>query len=219
MDCKFWLEDWQTQHIPFHRKQVNEMLTKHYPQLQLQQNDTVFVPLCGKSIDMAWLREQGHLVLGVELSPVAVEDYYVSQQLEYARYQAEHFEVYQNPQTTIFCGDFFNLDANLLKPTPAIYDRAALVALAPEQRTAYAQKLSQLQQIGGKILLVTLTYPQEEMQGPPYSIEEQEIYGLFNTEYTIQCLERDEGALARSEYLQQQGLSHLTNSVYLLTKK
>ena len=76
MDAAFWLQRWQEGQIGFHRSDVMPLLEKHWPSLQLPAGSRVLVPLCGKSLDMHWLAAQGHRVLGVELSPLAVTQFF-----------------------------------------------------------------------------------------------------------------------------------------------
>src|SRR3546814_2711790 len=76
MDPDFWQQRWRDNRIGFHRDGVLPLLEKHWPSLGLATGSRVFVPLCGKSLDMAWLAARGHRVLGVELSPLAVGQFF-----------------------------------------------------------------------------------------------------------------------------------------------
>jgi thiopurine S-methyltransferase len=74
---EFWRERWRTGQIGFHQSAVDSRLTRHWADLALAGSSRVFVPLCGKSLDLEWLRERGYFVAGVELSAVALESFCV----------------------------------------------------------------------------------------------------------------------------------------------
>ena len=76
MDTDFWLERWQNNQTGFHQDEINSYLTRYWSGLGLTQGSRVLVPLCGKSLDMLWLAEQGHSVVGIELSRLAIEAFF-----------------------------------------------------------------------------------------------------------------------------------------------
>lgn len=78
MNEAFWHERWARNEIGFHLGEVNPYLLRHWPSLALPNGARVLVPLCGKSLDMAWLVEQGFTVVGVELSEKAVRAFLTS---------------------------------------------------------------------------------------------------------------------------------------------
>ena len=56
MQKTFWLERWQLNQIGFHNKDINPHLKQNWSSLELMANNQVFVPFCGKSQDLLWLR-------------------------------------------------------------------------------------------------------------------------------------------------------------------
>ena len=82
MEKQFWLDRWEARQIGFHLPEVNAYLRRHWSALKLNAGDRVLVPLCGKSLDMLWLHEVGHGVLGVELSPIAIQEFFADNALE-----------------------------------------------------------------------------------------------------------------------------------------
>jgi len=76
MDPQFWHERWQRNETGWHQREINAHLQDFWPQLQQPAGGRVLVPLCGKSRDLLWLRAQGHAVLGVEISPIAVREFF-----------------------------------------------------------------------------------------------------------------------------------------------
>ena len=179
MEREFWLARWSNQEIGFHQGAVNAWLKRCWPQLALPEDSTVFVPLCGKSLDLSWLAEQGHRVIGVELAETAVRDFY-QQAGEPFRVQRErHLLRYDGGRVTIYCGDFMDVTALHLPRTAAVYDRAALIALPPRMRAQYADHLQRIVPDGCRMLLITLEYDQQQVAGPPHSVEEAEVRALF----------------------------------------
>ena len=74
MHAEFWQARWARSEIGFHLPEVNPYLQQYWPALGLPEGARVLVPLCGKSLDLVWLVEQGHAVIGVELAERAVQE-------------------------------------------------------------------------------------------------------------------------------------------------
>ncbi|GBR60278.1 thiopurine S-methyltransferase [Acetobacter senegalensis DSM 18889] len=189
MDAQFWNMKWQKNQIGFHLPAVNPLLVKYFPVLELKEGARVFVPLCGKTLDIHWLLQRGMNVVGVELSQIAVEQLFSELALTpQITDVAPNMQCFQAKNLTIFVGDIFALSRVLVGSVQAIYDRAALVALPPAMRATYAEHLMD---ISGKAeqLLVTLEYDQSCMAGPPFSVTQQDIQRYYGAEYAISCLE------------------------------
>jgi thiopurine S-methyltransferase len=186
----FWHERWQTGQIGFHQSAVHPFLARWWPTLGVRANARVYVPLCGKSLDMVWLAGRGHTVIGSELSPIAIRDFFAGQGLAPAHSQQHGFIRHTSGPYTILEGDALALSTGVTGPIEAIYDRAALVALPPEMRTAYAASLARLTPPGVHALLVAFEYPQQMKGGPPFSVEAREIRELFEPAFTVQEVQR-----------------------------
>ena len=170
MEPSFWHQKWDLQQIGFHQPQVNDFLVKYWSSLALSSTEEVFVPLCGKSLDMCFLAEQGHNVLGCELNQIAVQDFFKDNQLPVShRLQGEH-QFYSTEQITLIQGDIFTLPKSECQHISAFYDRAALIAWPESMRQQYADKLAELIPAGVKGLLVTLDYDQAALNGPPFAV-------------------------------------------------
>jgi len=181
MDPDFWHKRWQEGKIGFHQDAVNRHLLDYWQHLNLAPGATVFVPLCGKSLDMLWLLDRGYRVVGVEINPLAVEAFFVENQLSYRKEQQADFTLWQGNNILIFEGDFFALSASQLGKLDAVFDRAALIALPEPMRRAYATHLRELLLPTTPALLVTLDYPQAEMQGPPFAVSPDEVQRLYSS--------------------------------------
>jgi len=221
MKKDFWLERWDRGEIGFHQDEVNPYLIQYWPQLHLARDSVVFVPLCGKSRDMLWLRERGHRVLGVELSAVAVQAFfkengYIPQHVSQHQVTGGKFDRCEANGIRILCGDFFDLSKDDLADVGAAYDRASLIALPPDMRERYARHLVSILPPATQILLVTVEYPQAEMQGPPFSVTSSEVATLYREHAELRLLAQLD-VLAKNPRFQERGLSRLQESIFLLT--
>lgn len=217
MEHEFWHQRWRENQIGFHQEEVNAHLRNYWDRLGVQPDATVFVPLCGKSLDMAWLAERQR-VLGVELSPRAVEDFFKERDLQPERRTDWPFSICEAAGVTLYCGDFFALQPAHTAAVTAIYDRAALIALPQTMRASYAQKLAELAPAGTAMLLVTLEYEQSQMNGPPFSVEPAEVTNLFEGDWRIESLYR-ESILENEPRFRERGLSRLAEHSYLLVRR
>ncbi len=216
MHQEFWHERWQLNQIGFHCEKVNHHLQQNWPALNIAPGSPVFVPLCGKSNDMLWLLGQGYEVIGVELSPLAVQAFFDENRLPVTTSRQGKFSVKEADGLRIYCGDFFDLTANDLDGVSAVYDRASLVALPPEMREAYVERMQHLLNPGTKTLLVTFDYPQQEMQGPPFSVQTPEVQTLYRNWCDVELLYMED-ILCREPGFRDKGVSRMQEQVYVLT--
>jgi thiopurine S-methyltransferase len=217
MQKEFWLERWQQNQIGFHQEEGNPALREHARELKIAPGDLVFVPLCGKSHDLEWLRQQGYRVLGVELSSIAANDFFVEHGKEARVAPRDSFQSYRNGDIEILCGDYFDLTADMFVEVRAVFDRAALIAMPPEMRSAYAEKAAELVLPGTGILLVTMEYPDDQMQGPPFSVPEENVRELYGKDFNLSVLQEND-ILAREPRFRERGLTSMVEKIYLLQK-
>lgn len=215
MNRDFWKSRWDEGRIGFHQDEVNPYLQRYWPDLGIPSGGAVFVPLCGKSRDMLWLRDQRYTVIGVEVVPRAVEAFFAENGLTATRRRHGAFSLWRSEGINIFQGDFFDLTADEMVGITAVYDRASLIALPPAMRQRYAAHLRAILPGGIDVLLVTMDYPQDQMEGPPFAVTEQEVATLYQDYFKIEqaCAE---DILAANPRFQEQGLSRLLEKVYVL---
>jgi thiopurine S-methyltransferase len=184
-DNELWQQSWRDHDIAFHQSVVNPLLVRFWPDFHLTAEDRVFVPLCGKSLDLLWLAGQGHTVIGVELSPLAVRAFFRESKLQPRRRKVGKFTCWEHGRITILCGDFFALSAADLGDVSVVFDRAALTALPDDLRGAYIAQLGRILPASCRILLLTTEEPEEgETQGQPYAVAD-EIASLYTSTFDI----------------------------------
>lgn len=217
VERQFWIDRWHTDRIGFHRTEVSRFLAMHWSKLDLQEHSRVLVPLAGKSIDMIWLRSQGHRVLGVELSSKAVAQFLADNRLEAVERETAQGRHYITGDIELICGDVFDLDAATVAECTAVYDRAALIALPTEMRRHYADLLTRILPVECSMLLITLDYPQQQMSGPPFAVSEENVHALYDTDWSIRKLDSRD-LIDEEPHFAAKGLTSLKSAVYHLTR-
>ncbi len=211
MEPDFWHQKWKDNVIGFHKNEANPLLVNHFELFALAKDSRVFVPLCGKTLDIAWLMAHGYRVVGVELSEIAVKQLFeelgltptISQQQSLIQYSADNVD--------IFVGDIFQVSETLLGEVDAVYDRAAFVALPLAMRQRYAQHIIDITHRASQ-LLITFEYDQSLQDGPPFAITNREINQHYQDAYDI--------TLVLSEVLEGglKGQCDAVENVWLLKK-
>ena len=218
MQPEFWHKKWQSNQIGFHLPQVNPYLQRFWPALGLEEGARVLVPLCGKSLDLLWLAQRGHEVLGIELSEKAVEDFFSEHHFDPAVDEQGPFKVYRAGSIELWCGDFFDLTPGDVADCSAVYDRAALIALPAPMRQRYAAHLTRILPKGSNGLLITLDYDQAQMEGPPFAVLDEEVQRLFGASWMLKTLE-DQDVLSESGKFLEAGVTRLEERVYRVSSR
>ncbi|MEE4250519.1 MAG: thiopurine S-methyltransferase [Alcanivoracaceae bacterium] len=212
MEISFWHERWEKGEIGFHLTKVNPLLTRWWQALDASAGTPVWVPLCGKSLDMTWLHQQGHPVTAVELSRQALQAFDAEQGLDLRWRQAGPLEAAEGPGLTLYCGDYFSVTGAQLTHIGLVYDRAALVALPAPMRQRYVAHMRAVLPAGWRMLLLTFDYPQEQRAGPPFSVTDDEVRQLFRG-CTIDVLSEQQ-VIDRHPGFREQGLTSMIERAY-----
>jgi len=219
MDAEFWLTRWREGRIGFHQEYVHPLLSQYWPVVAPPAGSRVLVPLCGKSLDMLWLAEQGFDVLGVELSPLAVEQFFEENTLPVRQWSSaigrHHQANYRQQKIDILCGDIFALDAATLATCSAVFDRGALVALPEDMRRRYAQHVYGHLAAHYRGLLLTLDYAPEQTDSPPFSVNNEEVQRLTHPHTRATLLHRQD-IHAQDPKAFERGLTRMDTLVYQL---
>lgn len=187
MDIDFWLQKWENNTIAFHKSEANPMLVQHFQALSLAKGSRVFLPLCGKTLDIAWLLANGYRVVGAELIEIAIEQLFIELGEEPQISEAGAVKRYSTDNIDIWVGNIFDVSNKRLGAVDAVYDRAALVALPQAVRAQYTMHLKELTNKAPQ-LLISYEYDQNLMAGPPFSISNEEVKQHYEESYHISLL-------------------------------
>lgn len=188
MQHEFWHEKWESNNIGFHLPQPHPFLIQHFERLQLPQPSRIFLPLCGKTLDIHWLLSQGHQIVAIDLSPIAIKALIEDLGVDFIRSESSTtLTHYHHPHIDLFVGDIFNLRQEQIGDIDAIYDRAALVALPFSLRTQYAKHVIQISRAAPQ-LLIHLEYDQQHLAGPPFSISYHELLEYYSPSYELKLI-------------------------------
>jgi thiopurine S-methyltransferase len=202
-----WKSKWSNGTTRWHKNDVNPYLQKYVENgVLLNSNNKkkrVLVPLCGKTVDMAYLARENNVdqVVGVDCAPIAMAQF-AQEQIDLnvvangdeTNKDNNIFKKWTGKSITLLCGDFFQLgsngDDNEFK-FDAVWDRASLVAIQPTLREDYARTIGRvIVRPGGRYLLSTLVRPDgNTTTGPPFSIDEQEVRRIFEPQPWVESVE------------------------------
>jgi thiopurine S-methyltransferase len=182
LEQQFWHQIWENNTIGFHQ-------TDHHPWLEqivkLKSNDDLFVPLCGKSLDMWPLSGHYRRLIGAELSDIACEDFFkdagivpnVAIEAEHRRYQTKTADY----EIKLWQGDYFSLSSHQISDADRldVFDRAAMVALPDQMRLPYVQQLRSLCK-HATLFILTLEFDQQQLSGPPFALDDAMIHEYFS---------------------------------------
>lgn len=189
MEASFWHRKWERGEINFHESEANPLLTTHFEKLDLTKGSRVFLPLCGKTRDIAWLLARGYRIAGAELSGQAIDALFQELGLKPEIARIGELTRYSADDIDIWVGDIFDVSAEDLGPVSAIYDRAALVALPTATRKQYAAHLMHITDTAPQ-LLIAYEYDQSVIDGPPFSVSEDEVKQHYGAAYRLTSVER-----------------------------
>lgn len=215
MEKQFWEQAWQAQELGFHLPFVHPILKRNLAAYDLPAGATVFLPLCGKTLDIGWLLEQGLSVVGVELSELAVRQLFESLEVTPQISSWGDGQVWRHGGLTVFQGDFFALTAEDLGKVGLVYDRAALVALPASMREAYAAHLAAVTHHVPQ-LLIAFEYDQNRMAGPPFAVPSQAVAKLYGDSYTLNLLSR-KNVVDNNPSFREAGLDRFEEVAWQLT--
>lgn len=215
MEAEFWHEKWEIKQIGFHLDYVHPILKRRIGLFNQQQ--TVLVPLCGKTLDIGYLLEQGNSVVAAELSEIAISELFQQLGLTPTISAWKEGKKYQAGKLTVYVGDFFALDAQGVGEIAWVYDRAAIVALPEELRVKYAQHLMTITNKAPQLLL-TLDYDQNVAGGPPFAVSGEEVTQHYNAVYSIELLEEAD-IIEEEPRFKAKGLNSFYQRAYHLTLK
>ena len=189
---KDWSNIWEINDTGFHLTSANPVLAK-YEKVFFSNHSRVFVPLCGKTVDLIYLADKGHEVYGCEFLEGPVKEFFRENDLDFT--VSDDVEgigpVYKakSKKIIIYLGDFFALKSHTIGKFDAIWDRAAMTAVLPSKRADYVESIKNLITSHGKFLLNTLEIKGAEYRGPPFSMPFEVVEKLFSASFEVKMLD------------------------------
>lgn len=177
MEKSFWEDQWATGRIGFHQGRPHVLLTEFVDKLDGKKR--ILVPLCGKAVDLRYLAERGHEVVGIELVRDAIDAFFAEQKIVATEVTVGPFRGLTGGGITLLAGDFLEATREALGAFDGLYDRAALVALPLAMRKAYVERCLSLLEKDARLLLITFDYDATRMDGPPFPIEDADVRALY----------------------------------------
>lgn len=216
----WWRDKWRTGITHWHLKDLNPQLVRFVNHLLGGRKDgLLFIPLCGKCVDMRWLYDQGYKILAVDCCEEAILDFFREQNLVFETIvESKNAKVFQtlDGRLRIMCRDILSLDKETCGPITAIWDRGSLVAMDKENRRAYAAMMKTLVEPDFRYLLDVLHYNDWYCSGPPRNVPPELIEDLYGDCFQIELL------LQRNiteGYSKRFGVEPVYNNIYLMTLK
>jgi thiopurine S-methyltransferase len=217
MKKEFWLEKWENKQTGFHKDEVHPLLIKYIDDLKLKHGDTVFVPLCGKTLDMLWLNSQGYKVIGIELSELAILGFFTENDIAYEKSTGDFFDTYTYENITIYKGDFFELTQAHCQSVNVVYDRAALIALPDDLVVKYVNKMHDIIPKMTMELLITLEFDRTSgSDGPPFNTSHEKVKKLLENYKSVEQIYITD-IIERESSFQKQGCTYVNERAYLIT--
>ncbi|XP_054840284.1 thiopurine S-methyltransferase [Eublepharis macularius] len=217
-----WLEKWQLRNLPFHKEEGHPLLKKYLDNFLNGRNGLkIFFPLCGKAVEMKWLADMGHHVVGVEISETALKDFFTEQSLSYSEETVPEIPGAKLLKSTsgnisLYCCSIYDLASTVVGKFDAIWDRGSLVAVNPCDRERYANLMLSLMNRRCCCFLVTVSYDPSKHKGPPFYVPDSEVKRLFGQCCDIKQLEKRDGF---SERHRTWGLDYFWEVMYMLLLK
>lgn len=208
---KSWQDRWDTGNIRFHNPEVHAMLLKHFDKIcPSGDGGRIFVPLCGKTLDMKWLSEQNMFVVGLDGVRLSLEQFMSEQNLNFTTEKipelGEDCEVFKTADDKfhLYRGDIMDFSASIEGTFDAVWDRGSLVALRREDVPQYVKVIKSLIKPGGRCLVEVFDYDVKIMEGadikppcppPPFPMYEAELKDLYEPEFRVEFIDRSERKL------------------------
>ena len=177
---------------------VDASLIKYLDRLTGGRTDhSIFVSLCGDSLDMEWLCSKGYEVVGAELSETAAKRAFERPKspVSYEVITDGNMKVYSatdGKKLKIYVGNFFDdaINPTKLGTFHCIWDCHGIVSLPVAQHESYAKKLLTFLKPGGKMLFSTVDYDVSKLKSgsAPAPVLPSTLQGFY-PQCTIEVLE------------------------------
>ncbi|XP_043921204.1 thiopurine S-methyltransferase isoform X2 [Protopterus annectens] len=217
-----WLNRWENKQTPFHMNEAHKMLKK-YVDVMLNGKDhlRILFPLCGKAVDMKWLADLGHKIVGIEVSEKAILEFFTEQSVSYSKEAvsdvpgATLFKS-SDGKISIYCCSIYDVSSSFIGKFDGIWDRGSLVAISPCDRQRYSELMLSLMEDDCCYLLEAFDYDPRLHKGPPFFVPFSAIEELYGSTCNIKFLEAADMLTDRQR---EWGLDYFIQNIYMITLK
>ncbi|KAK2156859.1 hypothetical protein LSH36_203g00031 [Paralvinella palmiformis] len=186
-----------------------------------RQNIKIFFPLCGKTVDMKWLYDLGHTIVGVEGAQKPVEEFFKENDIEYTVHVVNDVNghLYQSldKRISLYLCDIYDFNSLVEGQFDAIWDRGSFGAINKSERARYAALLLSMMAPGCRYLLDNFSYDETHYIGPPRNVTEKDMQELFGSMCDIKLL--DTFDMLTPERAVLHGLNKFDEQLWLLLPK
>ncbi|KAM4028207.1 thiopurine S-methyltransferase isoform 2-T3 [Anomaloglossus baeobatrachus] len=217
-----WKHKWEIKNIGFHEKEIHPLLVEFINEMQYGRTKlNIFFPLCGKVVDMKWLADKGHNVVGVDVCEIALKEFFVEQNIPYNEETVDEIpgaKVFKSVSGTIalYCCSIYDLSPSVIGKFDGIWDRAAFVAVNRRDRERYTNVLLSLMAKDCRLLLVTVEYDPKLHKGPPFYVPESDIETFLGPSCTYKLLKKMD---AFTDKQKKWGIDFYFENLYLVLPK
>ncbi len=212
----FWVERWKNKDTGFHLCDIHPDLQAYFGRLSLKESDTVFIPLCGKTLDIHFFLQAKCKIIAVEMVELAVQQLFENLQINPQVSAWKHGKCYQSKNLTVYVGNVFDLSDEQLNSVNIVYDRAAFIALPYNLHAPYSRLIKEIAN-PDKQMLITVEFDASKLQGPPFLLLPDNIKQYYGNQYQIELLHQEE-TINNEPNFQEKGLTSLMRKTYLLSK-
>ncbi|CAF0868053.1 unnamed protein product [Adineta steineri] len=225
-NLNYWLDSWQNNKIGFHRKIISKLFQSYLiPKLTSSEQKQLCVvfPLCGKTLDMIAVLDNGHRVIGIEGSQTAINAFFNENNISYEieNDESNQCQIYKGTDRpiTIYCTDFCSFNKTL-PSIDYIWDRGGLVAINPLDREPYRDCLLRMMtREQTQLFLVAINYNDPDYTPPPHILSDDNVNNLFGNECSIELLEVHDETDEFNGRVGRQAIKQIEERIHLVIRK
>ncbi|KAM9307702.1 putative thiopurine S-methyltransferase [Gastrophryne carolinensis] len=167
-----WKRNWEIGKIVFHEKEKHPLLVEFLDEMiNGRQKLNIFFPLCGKNVDMKWLAEKGHTIVGVDISEIGLKQFFEEQSVPFVEEAVPDIpgaKVFKSTSENIslYCCSIYQISDSVIGKFDGIWDRGSLVAINLIERQRYVDIMLSLLNQDCRYLLITVDFNPALIQGP-----------------------------------------------------
>ncbi|KAL7634077.1 UNVERIFIED_CONTAM: hypothetical protein RMT77_015405 [Armadillidium vulgare] len=218
----YWEKLWSTKVTPFHQREVCPFLLKISSNLNFVSPKRVFIPLCGKALELKWFYDEGFEVVGVDLISIPAEEFFKEHNLTFKIRELPWAKVYESSdqRIKIYVADIFSVEPEDVGKFDVIWERADYTVVKIAEREKYSKLMKQLCKEKFVHFLCTLQF--EVLVGrydtPPRPLSHEETKKLYGDWCKVDLIEEENGLKYYPEF-KSSGINTLRQSCFILTPK